>query len=64
VAAREELAIRTVLGDMRDLNVFPDASFNVVFNPVSNVFCPGSRAGLAGIVPRAAPPAESCWPGS
>ncbi len=40
VAAREELAIRTVLGDMRDLSVFPDASFDVVFNPVSNVFCP------------------------
>ena len=40
VAAREELAVRTVLGDMRDLSVFPDASFDVVFNPVSNVFCP------------------------
>jgi SAM-dependent methyltransferase len=40
VSAREELAISTVLGDMRDLSVFPDASFDVVFNPVSNVFCP------------------------
>ena len=40
VAARDGLAIRTVLGDMRDLGVFPDASFDVVFNPVSNVFCP------------------------
>jgi SAM-dependent methyltransferase len=40
VAAREGLAIRTVLGDMRDLGVFPDASFDVVVNPVSNVFCP------------------------
>ena len=40
VAAREGLAIRTVLGDMRDLGVFPDASFEVVVNPVSNVFCP------------------------
>lgn len=40
VAAREELAVRTVLGDMRDLSVFPEASFDVVFNPVSNVFCP------------------------
>jgi SAM-dependent methyltransferase len=40
VAAREGLAIRTVLGDMRDLSAFPDASFDVVFNPVSNVFCP------------------------
>jgi SAM-dependent methyltransferase len=25
---------------MRDLSVFPDGSFDVVFNPVSNVFCP------------------------
>jgi SAM-dependent methyltransferase len=40
VAAREGLAIRTVLGDMRDLGAFPDAGFDVVFNPVSNVFCP------------------------
>jgi len=40
VAAREGLAIRTVLGDMRDLGAFPDASFEVVVNPVSNVFCP------------------------
>ena len=40
VAAREGLALRTVLGDMRDLSAFPDASFDVVFNPVSNVFCP------------------------
>jgi SAM-dependent methyltransferase len=40
VAAREGLAIRTVLGDMRDLSAFADASFDVVLNPVSNVFCP------------------------
>jgi SAM-dependent methyltransferase len=40
VAAREGLAVRTELGDMRDLSAFPDASFDVVFNPVSNVFCP------------------------
>jgi len=40
VAARDGLALRTVLGDMRDLSAFPDASFDVVFNPVSNVFCP------------------------
>jgi SAM-dependent methyltransferase len=40
VAAREGLGIRTVLGDMRDLSAFPGASFDVVFNPVSNVFCP------------------------
>ena len=40
VAARDGLAIRTVLGDMRDLSVFADASFDVVLHPVSNVFCP------------------------
>jgi len=40
VAAREGLTVRTVLGDMRDLSAFADASFDVVFNPVSNVFCP------------------------
>jgi len=40
VAAREGLSIRTVLGDMRDLTAFAHASFDVVFNPVSNVFCP------------------------
>jgi SAM-dependent methyltransferase len=40
VAARDGLAIRTVLGDMRDLSDFPDASFDLVFHPVSNLFCP------------------------
>jgi SAM-dependent methyltransferase len=40
VAAREGLAIRTVLGDMRDLSALADTSFDVVLNPVSNVFCP------------------------
>jgi len=40
VAGREGLDIRTVLGDMRDLSAFGDASFDLVFNPVSNVFCP------------------------
>ncbi len=40
VAARDGLTLRTVLGDMRDLSAFGDESFDVVFNPVSNVFCP------------------------
>jgi SAM-dependent methyltransferase len=40
VADREGLALSTVLGDMRDLSAFADNSFDVVFNPVSNVFCP------------------------
>jgi SAM-dependent methyltransferase len=40
VADRDGLQLRTVLGDMRDLSAFPDGSFDLVFNPVSNVFCP------------------------
>ncbi len=43
VAAREHLAIRTVEGDMRDLSIFPDNSFDLIFHPVSNVFCPEVR---------------------
>lgn len=38
VADREGLALRTVEGDMRDLGAFADASFDLVFHPVSNVF--------------------------
>lgn len=38
VAGREGLSIRTVLGDMADLSVFADASFDLVFNPVSTCF--------------------------
>jgi SAM-dependent methyltransferase len=40
VAARDDLPLRTVLGDMRDLSAFADASFDVVFNPVSNMCSP------------------------
>jgi SAM-dependent methyltransferase len=40
VADRDGLTVRTELGDMRDLSVFPDASFDIVFNPVSNLFVP------------------------
>jgi SAM-dependent methyltransferase len=40
VADRDGLSLRTVPGDMRDLGAFADASFDLVFHPVSNVFCP------------------------
>jgi SAM-dependent methyltransferase len=40
VAVRDGLSIRTVEGDMRDLSVFADETFDLVFHPVSNVFCP------------------------
>ncbi len=40
VARREGLEMRTVEGDMRDLSRFPDCSFDLVLNPVSNIFVP------------------------
>jgi SAM-dependent methyltransferase len=40
VARRDGLELRTVLGDMRDLSAFADDSFDLVFNPVSNLFVP------------------------
>jgi len=40
VAEREGLQIRTVEGDMRDLSVFPDGSFDLIVHPVSTVFVP------------------------
>jgi SAM-dependent methyltransferase len=43
VAARDGLELATVLGDMRDLSAFADASFDLVFHPVSNLFCPDVR---------------------
>ena len=40
VAEREGLEITNVEGDMRDLSMFPDLRFDLVFNPVSNPFIP------------------------
>lgn len=44
VAAREKLDLRLVEGTMEDLSVFPDASFDLVFNPVSVIFTRDVRA--------------------
>ncbi len=43
VAEREGLIIHTVEGDMADLSPFPDARFDLVFHPVSNVFAVAVR---------------------
>jgi len=43
VAEREGLEIRTVEGDMRDLSIFDDESFDLIVHPVSNVFVPDVR---------------------
>lgn len=40
VAEREGLTIRTVEGQMADLSMFADESFDLIFHPVSNVFAP------------------------
>lgn len=40
VARREQLTIGSVLGDMRDLSAFEDASFDLIVNPCSNSFIP------------------------
>ncbi|PKO12990.1 MAG: SAM-dependent methyltransferase [Chloroflexi bacterium HGW-Chloroflexi-10] len=40
VAEREGLTINTIEGDMRDLSMFPDNHFNLIFHPVSNIFIP------------------------
>jgi SAM-dependent methyltransferase len=38
VAERDALNLNTVLGDMANLSVFSDGSFDLVFHPVSNVY--------------------------
>ena len=38
VAEREGLSIRLVEGDMRDLSAFANESFDLIFDPCSNVF--------------------------
>lgn len=38
VAEREGLSLRTIQGDMADLSLFEDASFDMVFHPISNLF--------------------------
>jgi ubiquinone/menaquinone biosynthesis C-methylase UbiE len=43
VAERESLDLETIQGDMRDLSVFADRSFDLVFHPVSNLFVPEVR---------------------
>lgn len=40
VADRDGLQLQTVEGDMSDLSIFPDESFDLVFHPVSNLFVP------------------------
>jgi SAM-dependent methyltransferase len=43
VADRDSLSLTTVESDMADLNMFADASFDLIFHPVSNLFVPDVR---------------------
>ena len=43
VADRDHLPISTVEGDMRDLSVFADESFDLIVHPASNLFVPDVR---------------------
>ena len=43
VAARENLALRLVEGDMADLSAFSDAAFDFIVHPISNCFIPDVR---------------------
>jgi SAM-dependent methyltransferase len=43
VAEREGLTLQTVQGDMRDLSMFADESFDLIVHPVSNLFVPDVR---------------------
>lgn len=43
VADREGLSLQCVRGDMADLSTFDGAAFDLIFNPVSNVFVPDLR---------------------
>ena len=40
VAERENLTIKLIEGDMADLSAFEDESFDLIFNPISNLFVP------------------------
>lgn len=43
VAQRDGLTLTTLQGDMRDLSMFEDASFDIVFHPISNQYVPDIR---------------------
>ncbi|GGY14095.1 hypothetical protein GCM10011289_16810 [Paludibacterium paludis] len=43
VALRDGLALTLEEGDMRDLSRFADASFDIVFHPISNLYVPDIR---------------------
>ncbi len=43
IASRDGLELRVIQGDMRDLSCFADETFDIVFNPISNLYVPDVR---------------------
>lgn len=43
VAQRDRLDLTTVQGDMRDLSMFVDESFDIIVHPISNLYVPDIR---------------------
>jgi ubiquinone/menaquinone biosynthesis C-methylase UbiE len=43
VAQRDGLSLSTVQGDMRDLSIFVDGTFDCIFHPISNLYVPDIR---------------------
>lgn len=43
VAKRDGLQLVTVEGDMRDLSMFEDEKFDIIFHPISNLYVPDIR---------------------
>jgi SAM-dependent methyltransferase len=41
IAEREQLDLQCIRGDMADLSVLADGSFDLIFHPAANVFVPG-----------------------
>lgn len=44
VADRDGLTLTIIQGEMGDLSVFPDDSFDYIFNPISNAFTPDVKS--------------------
>ncbi|EKT56362.1 class I SAM-dependent methyltransferase [Providencia sneebia] len=40
VAIRDNLHLKTIQGDMRNLQIFSDCTFDIIFHPISNLYVP------------------------
>jgi 2-polyprenyl-3-methyl-5-hydroxy-6-metoxy-1,4-benzoquinol methylase len=63
VGERDGLSLETIEGDMADLSLFADATFDLIVHPCSNCFVPDIRPVWRECFVFSAQ-AASCWPGS